>query len=77
MAEERICKVTERKIITAYDPKPIPYFGYDYTAQREGDDGEDLCGWGSTEAEAIADLLEAEDCAQDEAEARAQKAVKL
>ena len=46
--------MTERKIVTHYDPKPIPYFGLDYTAQREGDDGEDLCGWGSTEAEAIA-----------------------
>jgi hypothetical protein len=70
--------VTERKIITAYDPKPIPYFGYDYTAQREGDTGEDLCGWGSTEAEAIADLLDMEAAAQDEAEARAaRKAVKL
>ncbi len=70
--------MTERKIITAYDPKPIPYFGYDYTAQREGDTGEDLCGWGSTEAEAIADLLDMEAAAQDEAEARAaRKAVKL
>ena len=65
--------MTKRKIITHYDPKPIPYFGFDYTAQREGDTGEDLCGWGSTEAEAIADLLEAEDCAQDQAEARKAK----
>jgi hypothetical protein len=63
--------VRNRKIITEYDPKPIPYFGYDYTAQREGDDGEDLCGWGSTEAEAIADLIAEEGAAQDEAEARA------
>ena len=70
--------MTERKIITAYDPKPIPYFGYDYTAQREGDDGEDLCGHGATEQDAIADLLDREAEAQDEAEARAaRKAVKL
>lgn len=70
--------MTERKIVTAYDPKPIPYFGYDYTARRDGDTGEDLCGWGSTEAEAIADLLDMEACAQDEAEARAaRKAVSL
>jgi len=62
--------MTERKIIVDYDPKPFPYFGFDYTAQRECDTGEDLCGWGSTEAEAIADLLEAEDCAQDDAEAK-------
>ncbi len=70
--------MTDRKIITAYDPKPIPYFGYDYTAQREGDTGEDLCGWGATEREAIADLRDREAEAQDEAEARAaRKAVKL
>ena len=69
--------MTDRKIVINYDPKPIPYFGYDYTAQREGDTGEDLCGYGSTEAEAIADLLDMEACAQDEAEARARKAVTL
>jgi hypothetical protein len=69
--------MTDRKIVINYDPKPIPYFGYDYTAQREGDDGEDLCGYGATEAEAIADLLDREAEAQDEAEARAAKAVKL
>lgn len=62
-----------RKIVTNYDPKPIPYFGYDYTAQREGDTGEDLCGHGATEQDAIADLLDQEDCAQDEAEARARR----
>jgi len=61
-----------------YGPKPIPVRRFDYCAQREGDDGEDLCGWGSTEAEAIADLLDREAEAQDEAEARAaRKAVKL
>lgn len=70
--------MTERKIITHYDPKPIPYRGFDYTAQREGDTGEDWIGYGATEAEAIADLRDQEACAQDEAEARAaRKAVKL
>ena len=68
------CDDHPRKIVINYDPKPIPYFGYDYTAQREGDTGEDLTGHGATEAEAIADLLDREDCAQDEAEARARKA---
>ena len=71
--------MTERKIAFQinYDPKPIPYRGFDWSAQREGDDGEDLCGWGATEAEAIADLLDMEGAAQDEAEARAaRKAVK-
>ncbi len=63
--------MTERKIITAYDPPPIPWRGWDYTAQREGDTGEDLCGYGATEREAISDLRDREDEAQAEAEARA------
>ena len=62
--------MTDRKIITDYDPPPIPWRVWDYCAMREGDTGEDLCGWGATEAEAIADLLELEGCALDEAEAR-------
>ena len=70
--------MTERKIITHYDPPPIPYRGWDYCAMREGDTGEDLTGHGATEQDAIDDLLDREDCAQDEAEARAaRKAVKL
>ena len=70
--------MTDRKIITHYDPPPIPYRGWDYCAMREGDTGEDLTGHGATEAEAIADLLDMEAAAQDEAEARAaRKAVKL
>lgn len=69
--------MTERRIITDYNPPPIPYRGWDYCAMREGDTGEDLCGHGATEAEAIDDLLDLEACAQDEAEARAAKAVKL
>ena len=70
--------MTDRKIVTHYDPPPIPYRGWDYCAMREGDTGEDLTGHGATEAEAIADLLDMEGAAQDEAEARAaRKAVKL
>ena len=65
--------MTDRKIVTHYNPPPIPYRGWDYCALREGDTGEDLTGHGATEAEAIADLLEAEDCAQDQAEARKAK----
>ena len=63
--------VSERKIVTHYDPPPIPYRGWDYCALREGDTGEDLTGHGATEQDAIDDLLDREDCAQDEAEARA------
>ena len=70
--------MTDRKIVTHYNPPPIPYRGWDYCAMREGDTGEDLTGHGATEAEAIADLLDMEAAAQDEAEARAaRKAVKL
>jgi hypothetical protein len=60
-----------RKIVTTYNPPPIPWRGWDYCAHREGDTGEDPCGWGATEREAISDLRDREAEAQDEAEARA------
>ena len=70
--------MSERKIIITYDPPPIPMRLADYSARREGCDEADPIGYGSTEAIAIADLLDLEACAQDEAEARAaRKAVKL
>ena len=65
--------MSDRKIITHYDPPPIPYRGWDYCAMREGDTGEDLCGHGATEQDAIDDLIAEEGAAQDEAEARARK----
>ena len=69
--------MTERKIITAYDPPPIPYRCNDWRATREGDDEDYVVGWGLTEQDAIDDLIAEEAAAQDEAEARARKAVKL
>ena len=66
--------MTERKIITEYVHPPIPYRNNDWRATREGDDEDYIVGWGATEAEAIADLLDEEAAAQDEAEARARKA---
>lgn len=51
---------TEAKIITDYDPKPIPDRRWDWVAAREGCDDGDWVGYGRTEAEAIADLLELE-----------------
>lgn len=50
------------KIIVDYDPKPIPIRRFDYVAARDGSDPE-CChvGYGATEDEAIADLLELED----------------
>lgn len=65
------------RILVDYDPKPIPVRRFDYVAARAGRD-ESHVGYGATEAEAIADLLDQEAAAQDEAEARAaRKAVKL
>jgi hypothetical protein len=49
----------------------------DWRATREGDDEDYIVGWGSTEQDAIDDLIAEEAAAQDEAEARAAKAVKL
>lgn len=68
-----------RPILVDYDPKPIPVRRFDYVAARAGSDPE-CChvGYGATEQDAIADLLDREAEAQDEAEARAaRKAVKL
>ena len=50
------------KIITEYNPKPIPLRRWDWVAAREDEDGGDgfHVGYGATEAEAIADLLELE-----------------
>ena len=42
-------------IVTAYEPKPIPSRDYDWSAMR--DDNDEICGYGSTEIEAINDLI--------------------
>ncbi len=53
--------MTDRKIITRYDPPPIPWRGADWCATFEGYDLGDPIGHGATEADAIADLhMEAE-----------------
>ena len=50
------------KIVTHYDPKPIPVRQYDWTAVTDEYDGAEdssarsQIGYGATEAEAIADL---------------------
>jgi hypothetical protein len=49
-----------RKIITEYVHPPIPMRCNDWRATREGDDEDYIVGWGATEDEAIADLLELE-----------------
>lgn len=47
-----------RKIMTSYWAKPIPLRNFDWTAWYDGDEGPDPypIGYGSTEAEAIAEL---------------------
>jgi hypothetical protein len=46
------------KIITHYDPKPIPTRAYDWIACDENYEGGNRYGVGSTEQEAIDDLKE-------------------
>ncbi len=41
---------------TEYDPKPIPMRQFDWTAVSEDYEPGDPIGYGTTEAEAIADL---------------------
>ena len=49
-----------RKIITEYNPPPIPTIKYDWSAYRENYDLGDYIGYGSTEQEAIKNLIEQE-----------------
>lgn len=44
------------KIVTAYDPKPIPPRQFDWSAADDGYEPGDPIGYGQTEAEAIEDL---------------------
>jgi len=50
--------MTDRKIITRYDPKPIPVRRFDWSAATEDYDLGSPTGYGATEAAAIADLKE-------------------
>lgn len=54
-----------RKIITDFWMKPIPPRQFDWCAYYDGDepndDGQMLHGYGATEAEAIAELLQNEE----------------
>lgn len=44
------------KIITVYDPKPVPSTQFDWSAETDEYELGDPVGYGSTEAEAIEDL---------------------
>ena len=49
-----------KDIKTEFFPKPIPFRLFDWEATRADYDEGDLIGYGQTEAEAIAHLLELE-----------------
>ena len=56
------------KIVTTYQFPPIPIRGFDWSAMREDDIGEErpvLVGWGKTEQEAIDDLNDQLECAKE------------
>ena len=52
--------MTDRRIITDCDPKPIPIRQFDWSASRDDDNDGESVGYGATEEAAIADLLELE-----------------
>lgn len=53
--------MTDRKIITKYDPPPVSFRECDWSATREGYDLGDAIGHGPTAEAAIADLLQEEE----------------
>jgi hypothetical protein len=67
-AHPRAAPVNESRIITAYDPPPIPGHAHDWRARRDDYDGAPdshplsrAIGFGPTKEAAIADLLELEE----------------
>lgn len=49
--------MADRKIVVRLLLPPIPYRTHDYCAFFDGDEEDSQCGYGATEAEAVADLL--------------------
>ena len=50
--------VNGRKVVTKYDPPPIPIRTFDWSATFDDYDLGDPTGFGRTEEEALADLLQ-------------------
>ena len=50
--------VNGRKVVTKYDPPPIPIRTFDWSATFEDYDLGDPTGFGRTEEEALADLMD-------------------
>lgn len=54
--QQGILDMTEHKIITRYDPPPIPIREFDWSAVTDDYEPGHPIGWGSTEKEAVRDL---------------------
>ena len=55
------------RIVTTHVYPPIPVRVFDWCAHYEGEEEDGVYGWGRTEAEAVADLIEIhEDDEEDE-----------
>jgi hypothetical protein len=52
--------MTKPKIVTSHVYPPVPVRNFDWAAWRDGEEERGRYGYGTTEAEAIADLLEME-----------------
>lgn len=64
----------EAPIITNYVHPPIPIRDHDWSAYRDGYEGGDPIGWGVTKEDAIADLKQQEEDANDATKAKGGKA---
>lgn len=60
--------MSERKIITEYVYPPIPVRQFDWSAHFDGDEEDGPCGRGATEEDAISDLMEQVDMAEEKME---------
>ncbi len=54
----RLAEQAPPKVVTHYDPKPIPLRHCDWSAVLDGYEPGDPIGWGATEEQARADLAE-------------------
>ena len=53
-----LCAMSGYRITTSYDPKPIPVRDFDWIATDDNYEPGCPIGYGKTETEAVADLLE-------------------
>jgi hypothetical protein len=53
-----ITPTTKKKIVTKYDPKPIPVRNFDWVAWFDDEEEKGEYGYGKTELEAVSELLD-------------------